>query len=79
MAEKPKIERRPLVAEGEPHGLASMVTHRDAEYPDEKPDEETVAQIETTQTVAGGPATDATVKASEADAASADEARAATD
>jgi hypothetical protein len=62
--------------DGEPHGLASMVTHRDADFPEEKPDPDTVAQIETTETVAGGPATSATVKAAEADAKSAAEARA---
>lgn len=61
--------------DGEPHGLAHMQTFRDADFPDEKPDETTVANVETTPVVAHGPATEATVKAADADAASAAEKR----
>lgn len=62
--------------DGEPHGLASMIEHREAEFPDEKPDPSTIANVEVSPTVSGGPATEATAKAAEEEATSAAEARA---
>ena len=75
MADAKKREELAPSGDGEPHGLASMQTFRDAEAPEEKPDETTVANVETTPVVAHGPATEATVKAADADAKSAAENR----